>query len=244
MRVRTIVAIASLIVPAVASAQRIPTGRRNPGRPAELPPQPAVIAEQLAYKRSHFTFDSYTFVAHVQSPGFMGNGILPAWNTVGAATRTDYRISQYVSATLDLSSSVVGGPANFQTAELGTRLHPMRSESRFYPFADLRFGYTVAYNSDPRSAIAQAASGFNTVSRADRYSTGWGGVGGIGTEYQLAGSWSLTSGVTVMRNRMTEHGILPQQSDHRSYAMTLYRYTIGVSYNLVRMVRASPGDAR
>ena len=244
MRVRNAVAILSLLLPAVASAQRMPTGRRNPGRPAELPPQPAAIAEQLAYRRSHFTFESYSFVTHVQSPGFMGNGILPSWNTVGAATRTDYRINPFVSATLDITSSILGGPATFQTAELGTRLHPMRTESRFYPFADLRFGYTMAYNRDPRSAIAQAASGFSTVSRADRYSTGFGGVAGIGTEYQLVGSWSLSTGVTMMSNRMTEHGLLPQQSDHRSYNMTFYRYTIGVSYNLVRMVRASSGDAR
>ena len=245
MRARTILGVVVLLLPSVVSAQRLPIGgRRGPTRPAELPPQPPEIAYMLAVKRSHFTVETYPFVSRVQSPGYMANGLISSWTTLGTGTRFDYRINDYVSGTFDLTTTVVGGPSSAQTGELGTRFHRARTDSKFYPFADARVGYIYAYDKDPRAAIADVTSGIRTTGPVDRYAQGVGAVGGIGTEYALGGSWALTTEASVLRNRMTEMGLHAQQSSHRSYGMTWYRYTLGVSYNPVRLVRAPSSDTR
>src|SRR5690242_6735610 len=105
MRIRTIALVALLVLPAALSAQRMPRSRPRPARPAELPPQPAVIANQLAYQRSHLTVEAYPSVSHFVSPGFIGNGIASNWTSLGTGTRLDYRINRFVSATGDLTSS-------------------------------------------------------------------------------------------------------------------------------------------
>src|SRR4051812_46933558 len=63
MRIRGLVAIALLLLPAGLSAQR--NGRlprifgRGPAQPAPLPPQAVPIARELSYRRSHMSFESY-----------------------------------------------------------------------------------------------------------------------------------------------------------------------------------------
>ena len=240
MRLRNAVVLVSLLAPVVMSAQIGPIGRRRPrvAQPAELPPQPAAIANQLAYRRSHLTIETYPLISHVESPNFTTNGSLAAWTTFGFGTRADYRFTRFVSGTFDITSSFLGGPSITETAELGTRVHPQRSESRIYPFLDLRVGLLSAYNRDPRSIVADVSSGFATSTPVDHYSTGYGAVAGLGMEYTIGNSWSLTTGGSVLRNRMTERGLQAGATEHRGYAMTWYRYTLGLSYNPVRMIRA------
>jgi hypothetical protein len=245
MRIRTAVVLALLVLPAALSAQRMPRGRRGPARPAELPPQPAAIANQMAYQRSKLTVEAYPFISHFNSPGFIGGGIASSWTSLGTGTRFDYRITRFVSATADVTSSLLGGPAVVTSGELGTRLHPERSESRFYPYADVRFGYISAYLKDPRAIAAeQASAGFSTAGPADRFSDGWGGFAGIGTEIGLVGAWSMTTGAGYMRNHMTERGIRANAFAPHSYSMGWYRYTIGISYNPVHLVRSPGSDNR
>lgn len=243
MRARTVVLIVALLLPVGLDAQRVPKGRRHhPAEPVPLSPQPTPIAMMLAVKRSRITVETYPFVSRVQSPGF--NGLISGWTTLGAGTRGDYRFNRFVSGTLDLTSTVAGGPAQAATAELGARFHPERSESRFYPYADVRFGYISAMNKDPRDGIADLGGGFASASPTARYSNGLGAVAGIGTEYALWRSWSLTTGFSVLQNRMTTRGIQGEQDAHRSFAMTWYRYTIGVSYNPLRIIPVQGGDTR
>src|SRR5215210_7468516 len=139
MRIRAVVAIVLLLLPAALSAQRIPrsvTGRRGPTRPAPLPPQPGPIARELAYKRSHLSVESYPLISYVQSPGFAADG-RTSWSSFGAGTRADYRVTRNISATLDMTSSFLGGPQLTETAEVGARLRPERNERRVYPFMDV-----------------------------------------------------------------------------------------------------------
>jgi hypothetical protein len=240
MRARSVLVVVSVLLPAAVPAQRIPT-RAGPTRPAPLPPQPAPIANALAYKRSRITVEAYPFVTRVQAPGF--NGVTPAWTAYGAGSRMDYRVTRFVSATFDITSTAFGGPAYLQSAELGTRLHPERTESRFYPFADVRVGFASAYDRDPRSVIGDLTGGTGAAPNA-RYSYGFGAGGGIGTEFLLARSWFLTTEASLVRSRMTARAAEFDQFTTRNYGMTWYRYTLGLSYNPVHVISASKNDAR
>ena len=248
MRTRSLVAIAALLLPAGLNAQRIPMPRgRGPARPAPLPPQPAPIANELAYRRLPLSVESYPFVSYFQSPGFLNNGLIANWTSFGMGTRADYRITHLVSATLDLTSSFYGGPALVQTAELGTRLRPEpREEQRLVPFADVRVGYVAAYSrslggifDDIPGNVPDSYSLYGAT-----YSHGFGGLAGVGMDYSLSRSWSLTSAWSVARNRMKTHDLRDLTRTDRHYAMTSYRVTLGVRYNPVRVIRPAATELR
>jgi hypothetical protein len=122
------------------------------------------------------------------------------------------------------------------TVELGTRLHRERTESKAYPFADLRVGYMEAYTSPYASLqdiYGPGQSGYNE-------SYGMGLLAGVGTEYALSRRFSLTLATSVMRNRM--HGYsydarTPGPAPRQTYALTQYRFILGLRYNPVRLIR-------
>jgi hypothetical protein len=245
MRIRAVVAIAALLVPAGLSAQRLPlpgTGRRGPARPAPLPPQAGPIAKNLAYKRLRLSVESYPLISYVRSPGFTGDGLVSDWTSFGMGTRADYRLTRHVSATLDLTSAFAGGPANVYTAELGTRLGSERSGRTLYRFVDLRVGYIDAHNRYFDPVGGQYSYWTTQDAGAFRSSRGFGAVGGVGVEYALTRTLSLTTAASVMRNQMTTRTLVGAQAGDRSYAMTLYRYTVGLRYNPVRMLRPPGTD--
>jgi hypothetical protein len=244
MRVRVAVAIVALLLPVELIAQRLPlpgTGRRGPARPAPLPPQAEPIARNLAYKRLRLSVESYPLISYVRSSGLPGSGGVSDWTSFGMGTRADYRLTRHLSATLDLTSAFAGGPADVHTAELGTRLGSERSGRTLYRFVDLRVGYTSSYSTyfDPiggeYSYSTQGAGAF-------RNSSGFGGVAGIGVEYALTRTLSLTTAASVMRNHMTTRTLVgPEAGDH-SFAMTVFRYTLGLRYNPVRVIRPPGTD--
>jgi hypothetical protein len=245
MRLGAILALVALSLPAELSAQRLPLpgiGRRGPARPAPLPPQAEPIARNLAYKRLRLSVESYPLISYVRSSGFTGDGFVSDWTMFGMGTRADYRVARNVAVTLDLTSSFAGGPANVHTAELGTRLRPERAERRLYPFVDVRVGY-IRSSSGYFDAIGGEFS-YPTTGDAGafRYSQGFGGVGGAGLEYALTRRFSLTTAASVMRNRMTTHMFVGGPPTERSYSMTLYRYTVGIRYNPVRVIRVPGTD--
>lgn len=239
MRVRTVVAIVSLLLPASSSAQRLPQpriGGRVPGQPVPLPPTPEPIARELAYKRLNISSESYPLISYVQAPGFTGDG-RHAWMTMGAGTRAEYRLTPNMSATLDLTASALGGPAIIQTAELGARFRPQQTDGRWYPFADVRVGFVSAYDRALGSPLQDAFG--NPAPQGvygSRYSNGFGGVAGIGMERYLTRSFSLTTAVSVMRTQLSSHDFQSATSP-RDFGMTAYRYSIGIRYNPVRLVR-------
>ena len=243
MRTRAVVAIVVMLLPAGLEAQRIPLpriGRRAPPA-APLPKQPPIIAQELAYRRLRIAVESYPMLSFVQSPGFASDGLLASWTTLGMGTRADYRLTSLVSATLDLTSSFLGGPAMVQTAEIGTRFRSEWSERRMYPFVDLRASYVSAYNrylgtfgDDFLSNDGYLTSAYGYGAR---YSRGFGGVAGIGMEYLLTRRFSLTTAATVTRNQMRAYGLRDPGTTPNNFAMTTFRYTLGIKYNPVRMVR-------
>ncbi len=239
MRIRAIIAIVVLMVPTEASAQRLrlPRMGRGPTRPAPLPAPPATIARELSYVRLPVSVESYPLITHFQSSGFAAPNAPSSWTSAGAGTRVDYRVTRHVSATIDMTSSLFGGPARTQTLELGTRLRPERSDRRVYPFVDFRFGYMLAYNNYFQPFDLVDPYGTSTPGPGSRYSDGVGGIGGVGLEYALTRTLSLTTAGSVMRARMTTRSFQGANPSSDSYRMTSYRYMLGLRWNPVRFLR-------
>lgn len=237
MRVRAVVAIGLLLLPAAASAQRMPVPRigRHPGEPVPLSPQPAAIARAIAYRRLNLSVESYSQLSHISAPGMDGAGGRSNWTSVSMGTRASYRLTPHVAATMDLTSSLFGSPVTLQTAELGTRLGPERSERRLYTFVDLRAGYVAAFNSGLGPFIENTYYPTSPGVYAIRYSRGFGGIAGVGMEYALTHTFSLTGGASVLRSHVTARDFAGP-SAVPSFALTSYRLTLGIKYNPVRMV--------
>jgi hypothetical protein len=238
MRTRLILAIASLLLlPAGAGAQLVPGGRirrPHPADPAPLPPTAGPIARAVSYQRMRISVETYPALSFIQTSAFANTGS-SAWTTLGAGTHADYRVTRLASATLDFTSSVLGGPVHLQTVELGTRLHHERSERGVDPFVDVRLGY-----------FAASAGTFGTVgndpfgvplgvgSSILQYSRGWGGIAGGGLELGITRTFSMTTELLAVRGRMTSHQLDGQFTADPSFALTSLRLTLGLTYNPVR----------
>jgi hypothetical protein len=244
MRIRSALAVALLLLPEIVSAQarapRVRGGGRHPGEPVPLGPQPEVVARSQALIRSRYSVETYPLISRVGAPGFSPGSPTSWWTSYGTGTRLDWRHNNYVSWTLDLTSSFLGGPANTETAELGARVRPESWEGRFRPFADVRFGFEHAQQSysQPTNLGIGPSSG---LASASHYSKGYGAVAGAGIEYALTNTFALTTGLSAMRTNMVAYRFngLSVPSGENSYRMTTYRFAVGLKYNPVRMVRSS-----
>jgi hypothetical protein len=245
MRIR-VLAIALILLPSAVSAQRIRPPRLGgvgPGVvPADLPPQAPGIARELAYRRLPLSIESYPLVSFINAPGFGTSGQPSSWTTYGMGTRMDYRVTRLVSATLDMTSSFLGGPANTQTVELGTRLRPERNERRFYPFVDLRFGYVNSYATYLFPNDIYGNPVYLDMDQGAQFSQGFGGVAGVGMEIGLTRRFSLTTAASAMRSRLTSHRNTLTQFHNGNYLMNAYRWTVGLRYNPVRLIRPPGTD--
>ena len=227
MRNRMLLLTALLLLPSLSIAQRRPiVGRRPTPEPAPLPPQAGPVARALAVTRSRWSVEGYSLVSHfdVPSPG----GGAAAFTSVGTGTHADYRYGPHLSATVDLTASIFGSPANAETAEVGTRYSPLGLEQPLRPYFDLRAGFMHVF--DPFSVFGDPAS--IGISQGSRYSRGFGGVTGAGFEYALTRSLALTTQLSVMRSRMTTYRITPGiiQGEPKFW-MTTLRYTLGFKFN-------------
>jgi hypothetical protein len=239
MRTRALLTLA-LLVPAVADAQRRGSGRigGRPAPPAPLPPQAPAIANDMRYVRMPIAAESYLFISYVQSPTLASNA-LTTWGTLSAATRLDYRLNQYFSATADITQSLFGGPTLSGSFELGTRLHPNRrdSEATVRPYVDLRAGYMYSYESYLFSPNPSAVN--PTTFRGSSFGNGFGVVGGMGSEYALTRTVALTTGMWATRSRLHSarlFGFQPTPAPRASYLVTTYRLSLGLKWNPVRAV--------
>jgi hypothetical protein len=241
MRIRSLALALVLASPVTLSAQRIPLmGRRLP---AELPPQPGVIARDMAYHRMNYSVESYPMVTHIVSPGFTGNSI-SSWTTVGGGSRVDYRILPNVAATLDVTSSFLGGPAVMGTAEMGLRLRPDRTMNRrVYPFVDVRGGFTYAYNKFYSDVYAPF--GTPTSVHSAQYAQGFGVVGGGGAEFAISQTLSATAAAAIVRDRMHAFSYgSGLEAGNGTFSMTMYRYWVGFRYNPGRWLQAMGADLK
>ena len=228
-----------LVVPALATAQvrspRIGGGRR-PGEPVPVGRQPEVVSRALAIQRSHYSVEAYPLISHVVTSGTASGGPLASSTSFGSGTRLDYRLTRFVSWTLDLTSTYLGGPATTETAELGTRIRPDDWESRFRPFADVRVGF--AHSSDAYSSQTDFGVGpASPHAGGSRLSRGVGGVAGAGVELSLTNTFALTTAVSAMRSDMTAYRYTGLSAPTRddAFRMTMYRLAVGIRYNPVRM---------
>ena len=231
MRAGALLMISLLAVPSVASAQiRVPrAGRRPTPEPAELPPRPGNVARAVAIQRSHWSVDGYSMVSAFQVPSPSGG--VTAYTSLGTGTRGSYRVTDHVFATVDMTASMVGSPTTTETAELGTRYAPMTWDHDLRPYFDMRAGFMHMY--DQFGGVFD--NGGQTIGRGARYSRGFGGVTGTGIEYSLTRSLALTTGVSLMRSRMTSYRIVPGSIPNgNQFWLTTFRYTLGFRFNPVR----------
>lgn len=244
MRARTLVVTALLLAPAALSAQRItlPIGRRGPAEPQPLPPQPTPVAMQLAYTRSHLSFETYPMVSFNSAPGLAGPGRAGSWASLGMGTHADYRLTRFMSATMDLTSSLFGGPARTQTAEVGTRFNKARGEGRWYPYLDLRVGYVASYLST--GSTGDVFVDPSTQLYFSNYSHGFGGVAGAGMEYTLNNAFSLVTAASFLRADLTQHSLESSVPGDRNYTLTSLRYTIGLRLNPVYALHPGRTDQK
>jgi hypothetical protein len=177
--------------------------------------------------------------SYVNAPGLSGSRALSSWTTVGTGTRADYLLTRNLSATLDVTSSYLGGPAITSTAELGMRLHPEWAEHTLRPFVDLRVGYIAAYDRalgayDDLPGVGVGLGTYPLV----RYSTGLGTIAGTGVEYSLTSRWSLTTAAAVLTTGMRARDFESTQPVAPTFRMTSVRFIVGARYNPIRVISA------
>ncbi|HKH94879.1 MAG TPA: hypothetical protein VKA54_23925 [Gemmatimonadaceae bacterium] len=239
MRIRTAVIAVALLIPSVATAQRRAPGigGRVPGLPMPDGRQPEAIARSQAFVRSRYSVEAYPLISRVAAPGLAAGSPTSRWTSFGSGTRLDWRQTDYLSWTIDLTASYLGGPAVTETAELGTRIRPKNWNDRVRPFADLRVGFEHVSQS-----LSNQDLGFGPASirsGAVRYGRGFGAVAGAGVEYFLTNTVGVTTAVSAMRSNMTAYNFtgVSVPTTESSYRMTTYRLAVGIRYNPVRYLR-------
>ena len=239
MRIRTVILAVALLLPSVATAQlRVPgIGGRRPGQPIPPDRQPEVIARAQALVRSRYSVEAYPLLSRVESSGIADGSPTARWTSFGTGTRLDWRQTDYLSWTLDVTASYLGGPATTQTAEVGTRIRPKSWNDRARPFADLRVGF---------EHVSQSLSNFDLgigpasiESSGVRYGRGFGAVAGAGVEYFVTNTLALTTAASAMRSNMTAYHFsgVSVPTAASSYRLTTYRLAVGLRYNPVRYLR-------
>ena len=245
MRSRVLLIALTVVIglPSISSAQRLPrprVGRRPTPEPAALPPQAEPVARALAVKRSHWSIEGYSLVSHFQMP--TAGGGITAYTSVGSGTHADYRRGRHLSATIDLTASILGSPANVETAEVGTRYALLGPDEPLRPYLDLRAGFVHMFDPFTVDAFGDPSGG---VGGGARYSRGFGGVGGGGFEYALTRSLALTTELSMMRSRMATYRITPGSIPNGTkFWMTTFRYTLGFKFNPVQALYLAQSPRR
>jgi len=242
MRARYALAIL-LLLPAGADAQRRGVWGRIPvlgrGGDREPPPQAPALARELYYRRLPYSIETYPMISRFDAPGYYGPAGGASWTSGGMGTRLDLRLARYLSGTLDVTTSLFGGPQFTQTIEVGTRVRSPRNDvRRLYPLLDLRGGYVIALHSSIYPVGTTTDNTFPLVpyeQRDSRYSQGIGGFAGGGLEVALTRTVSLTGIAGMMRTSMRTTDFRQTLGATRYNLMT-YRYILGVRWNPVRYV--------
>jgi hypothetical protein len=239
MRIRTAVVAVALLLPSALTAQRRAPGigGPRPGLPIPSGRQPEVVARAQRLVRSRYSVEVYPLISRVEAPGVSTGTPTSRWTSFGSGTRLDWRQTDYLSWTLDLTASYLGGPAITETAEVGARLRPRNWNDRVRPFADLRVGFEHVDQS-----LTNQDLGFGPASirsGAVRYGRGFGAVAGAGVEYYLTNTLGMTTAVSAMRSNMTAYNFtgVSVPTTESSYRLTTYRLAVGLKYNWVRYLR-------
>ena len=241
MRAGALVAVALVLVPAITSAQRprIRMGGQPPRVAGVLPEGPAArpVSEARRYQRLNVSMEAYPFVSRVTVPTHAGMAG-EAFTTGGTGTRFEYRFHRMAASTLDLTSSIIGGPLYSQTAELGFRFGPSRASADIVPFVDVRGGYLY-------SLPKQQLQPFNrdlpiTFATVTQYSKGPAMIGGGGIEFAATHRFSVTTAATYSRTFVTARPLMWWRTEPYKYTMSQMRYSIALRYNGVRALPPLP----
>ena len=250
MRNRMVVATVLGLIPVLVSAQRIPVRIPTsiPREPRTSPgePEPAPIARQLAYTRSHYWFESVAFASWIDAPGFGAAAGPRSWTLFGSSTHAEYRTDGQLAPTIDLAGATFGdvnysalSPENslatLISVEPGVRyrLRPLAEDfrsflGRFSPFVDLRANYLHATNS--YFLLASAGTAQQTISGSQ---LGWGagGVAGAGTQIFLTPSWSVLTELSTVADRMRVSSASGAPLSSSAYWLHWQRLSLGLNYN-------------
>jgi hypothetical protein len=175
---------------------------------------------------------------------------MASYTSYGTGTRADYRLSEHVSTTVDLTASALGSPAISESAELGTRFRPGSLEQRLRTYVDARAQFVHLYDTpNLPSSSGAIVGGFGQNSQfvtGQRYSRGFGGVAGAGFEFSFTNSLALTSELLAMRDRMSMYRLTNPTSVPLAshYWMTSFRYTLGFKYNPVSALHLAQNPTR
>jgi hypothetical protein len=246
MRRHAVVLTALTVVAALPSesiGQRIPLPRigRRPtaAQPAPLPPEAPAVTRALAYRRSRWSVEGYPFVSQIQVPTASGDA--STYTMIGSGSHGDYRMTDHFAMTFDLTSTLPLTTTMAGTVELGTRFRPMLWGENIQPYLDIRGAYS--YLSDmyatPSQVFAPGTGSDLFLSETGRRSRGVGGLIGAGFEYYFTRSMAVTTGVTAARSHMTAYRLagFAVQPNTSAYWMTSARYTLGLKFNPVRVLR-------
>lgn len=248
MRTRLLVLAALVSVPAVLTAQAgiglpRPTrgGIQPPMQGAPLPPEMPTVSKALAYHRSRWSTEGYTLISSIVTVDPTGGSTRT--NAFGTGTRADYRLTDYWSATADMTAAFLGGSTTAETAEVGTRFRPLPFSADLRPYLDIRGAYTHVHDSFylPTGNTVSLGGPNLEFSEIGRYARGVGALVGAGFDYTLTPSLALATEFTAGRHRMDSYhltGMAPLPG-HNSYWMNVYRYTIGLRYNAATALHLS-----
>ena len=213
-----------------------------PSQPQPLPPQPSFIRNDLMYKASRFSLETYPMFSWVQTNHYIADNAPAAFGTMGFGTRLDWRVKPALSLTGDLTASVFGGPYVIETFELGSRYHPFSTAHRARPYFDFRGSWTrtmdVYAQQSPGGGIVGSPFGF----LGSRVTTdGFGGLAGVGLDYYLTRGFALTTNVGVSRHLM---GNVSVDGSHMGpaydYRQTTTRFAIGMKYTPQHLIVQDP----
>jgi hypothetical protein len=245
MRSRLTLALLALSLPAAdlaAQRIRIPLigrGGPTPEVPVDKPPLAPGITEAMAYNRyrlSRFSVEQYPMLTYLQTTGFIAEGIPTSNVTLGDGTHIGFRVAPSLSLTLDMTSSVYGGPFSMGSADVGFRLKPWTSP-RFTPFADARMSW--AYTT-PGTGFGSAAvpTIFFARSMYGDFTSGSGnGVFfGLGVETRVTPQLSMTTALLTTRYSMEARDMGTRRE--WEYTADATRLTVGLKYNHGRWLDA------
>lgn len=249
MRIRPIALLVLFVLPAVLGAQtrgrRPPTVSRPPG-PTPLPPQAPVIANQIRYRASRFSMETYPLYSFLQTDRSAVDSGPSSWSTLGAGTRIEWRFRPTLFATADLTTSFLSGQFAQNTIDIGGRYRPVREDYLLRPYFDVRTSWSYTYASYGQNYYAPPTPGGGPLGSYDSgrsSSRGLGALVGTGFDVPVTNSIAVTTGVSLSRYAMSAVRLAGEPLGARyNYHMTAARFTIGLKYNPIRMITGPAGE--
>jgi hypothetical protein len=194
------------------------------------------------FRSSRLSFEAYPLTGITRTDHYLTERTPTSFGMYGAGTRVDWKFTPIFSGTGDFTESA-GGPFFMQTVELGTRLHPDRSDRIVQPFVDFRgtWARTTQGLSSGLDGNVIANPFFNSFQRGAGTSYGFGGYAGVGMAYSITRTLAITTSLGMLRSLMSP--AINQPAGSSPFHATTARWTLGLKYNPQHLVSDLPGLA-